>query len=94
MLFAIASTLFISPLNFSNLAGGAGFVSAGLVGAGAGVVSVFGGTAAMAPEIKATNVSRTTNRIAFFIQIHLPSYQFLVKRNAYGMPKQVKKNIF
>jgi hypothetical protein len=54
------------------LAGGAGFVSADL--AGAGVVSVFGGAAAMAPETKATNVSRTTNKIAFFIQIHLPSY--------------------
>jgi hypothetical protein len=39
--------------------------------AGAGVVAAFGGAVAMAPEIKATKVSRTTNRIVFFIQFHL-----------------------
>jgi hypothetical protein len=41
--------------------------------AGAGVVAGF--PWAMAPETKATKVSRTTNRIVFFIQFHLPSYQ-------------------
>jgi hypothetical protein len=56
-------------LNFSILTGA---VVAGAAGAGA-VVAAFGGAAAMAPEIKATKVSRTTNRIVFFIQFHLPS---------------------
>jgi len=63
--FAMASTLLISPLNFSYLAGDAGFVSVAVAGAGA--VSVLGGAAAMAPKTKTPNVRRAINRIVFFI---------------------------
>jgi hypothetical protein len=70
MLFAIASTLLTSPANLSNFTG---LVLAGAAGAGV-VPAAFGGAAAMVPETKATRVNRTTNRIVFFIQFHLPSY--------------------
>jgi hypothetical protein len=82
MLFAIASTFLISPLNLSSLAGA---VVAGAAGAGA-VVAAFGGAAAMAPDTKATKLSMTTNRIVFFIQ-----FTSLLMKSAMIRAKEVPK---
>jgi hypothetical protein len=81
MVFAMASTFLTSPLNFSIFAGA---VVAAAAGAG---VSAFGGAAATAPDAKATNVSTTTNRIVFFIQITSLLIESMVRR-AKEMPKK------
>jgi hypothetical protein len=81
MLFAMASTFLTSPLNFSIFAGA---VVAGAAGAG---VAAFGGSAATAPDTKATKVSTTTNRIVFFIQFTSFLIESMVRR-AKEVPKK------
>jgi hypothetical protein len=66
----------MTPLNFSNFtfsglagAGAGAVVAAGFAGAGAGA----GFCCAMAPKTNATNVSKATEIITFFILVHLLS---------------------